>query len=91
MKNHADAIGHTAREALRRLEALPVEAGGSLAEPVTRASRAIAWNGLNHSLLAEQSLDPAKPDDGTIGAALAVQLGGGQGEGARSDAALALL
>src|SRR3954467_15349046 len=35
LKSRADAVGQTAREALRRIEALRVSAGGSLVEPLT--------------------------------------------------------
>jgi PhoH-like ATPase len=91
LKTRPDTVGHTAREALRRLEALRVEAGGSLAEPITLAhggTLAIAMNGVNRSLLAEHGLDPAKADNRIIGAALGLQFEGSEVEVVSNDAAL---
>src|SRR5215213_1103363 len=76
LKTRTDTVGHTAREALRRIEALRVSAGGSLAEPLTLAhggTLAVVLNGVNHTLLAEHYLDPTNPDNRIIGAALSLQ------------------
>jgi PhoH-like ATPase len=76
LKNRADGVGQTAREALRRIEALRVHAGGSLVEPVTLShggTLAIVLNGVSHHLLADHHLDPASPDNRIIGAALGLQ------------------
>ena len=76
LKNRADGVGQTAREALRRIEALRVHAGGSLVEPLTLGhggTLAIVLNGVSHHLLAEHHLDPASPDNRIIGAALGLQ------------------
>jgi len=73
LKARNDGVGQTAREALRRIEALRVRAGGSLVEPVTLShggTLAIVLNGVNHTLLAEHYLDPASPDNRIIGTAL---------------------
>jgi len=91
LKNRPDSVGQSAREALRRLEALRVHAGGSLAEPFTLqhgGTFAVVMNGVNLSLLAEHYLDPAKPDNRIIGMALELQLGGNQVEVVSNDAAL---
>lgn len=76
LKNRADGVGQTAREALRRIEALRVHAGGSLVEPLTLGhggTLAIVLNGVSHHLLAEHHLDPASSDNHIIGAALGLQ------------------
>ena len=76
LKTRTDSVGHTAREALRRIESLRVSAGGSLVEPVTLehgGTLAIVLNGVHQSLLAEHYLDPSNPDNRIIGAALGVQ------------------
>jgi PhoH-like ATPase len=76
LKTRTDTVGHTAREALRRIEALRVSAGGSLAEPLTLGhggTLAVVLNGVNHTLLAEHYLDPTNPDNRIIGAALSLQ------------------
>jgi PhoH-like ATPase len=91
LKTRSDAVGQTAREALRRLEALRVAAGGSLAEPVVLGhggTLAIVMNGVNHTLLGEHYLDAANPDNRIIGAALGLQLGGTPVEVVSNDAAL---
>jgi len=91
LKNRPDGVGQTAREALRRIEALRVEAGGSLVDPVALphgGSLAIALNGVNHVLLAEHYLDAATADNRIIGAALGLQADGRTVEVVSNDAAL---
>ena len=91
LKARADGVGHTAREALRRIEALRVEAGGSLVEPVDvghGGTLAIVLNGVNHALLGEHYLDPAKPDNRIIGTALGLMHSGTTVEIVSNDAAL---
>lgn len=91
LKARPDGVGQTAREALRRIEALRVTAGGSLVEPVELAhggTLAIVLNGVNHMLLDEHYLDPAVPDNRIIGAALSLRLNGFDVEVVSNDAAL---
>lgn len=91
LKTRTDEVGHTAREALRRIEALRVQAGGSLAEPVDLGhggTLAIVLNGVNHALLGEHYLDPANPDNRIIGAALGLRGDGTTVEVVSNDAAL---
>ncbi|MEO6120843.1 MAG: PhoH family protein, partial [Acidimicrobiales bacterium] len=91
LKNRPDGVGQTAREALRRIEAIRVDAGGSLVEPVRLAhggTVAIVLNGVNHSVLDEHYLDPAVPDNRIIGAALGLRLSGFSVEVVSNDAAL---
>jgi PhoH-like ATPase len=91
LKTRADGVGQTAREALRRIEALRVSAGGSLVEPLPLShggTLAIVLNGVNQSLLAEHYLDPAKPDNRIIGTALGLQNRGTTVEVVSNDAAL---
>lgn len=91
LKNRADGVGQTAREALRRIEALRVRAGGSLVEPVTLphgGTLAIVLNGVNHTLLAEHYLDPDSPDNRIIGTALSLQHRATAVEVVSNDAAL---
>jgi PhoH-like ATPase len=91
LKTRADGVGQTAREALRRIEALRVSAGGSLEEPLTLphgGSLAIVLNGVNHTLLAEHYLDPDTPDNRIIGTALGLQHRGTTVEVVSNDAAL---
>ena len=74
LKSRADDVGRSARAALRRLEEIRLSAGGSLAEPValddSGATVHIEINGIQRHLLVEHGLDPAKPDNRIIGAAL---------------------
>ncbi len=75
LKARSDDVGRAARTALRTLEELRTRAGGSLAEPVGRGDGAggtvrIELNGVQRHLLVEHGLDPAKPDNRIIGAAL---------------------
>ena len=91
LKSRSDSVGRTAREALRRIEALRVSAGGSLVEPVALGhggTLAIVLNGVNHNLLGEHYLDPSVPDNRIIGAALSLKLGGQDVEVVSNDAAL---
>ena len=91
LKNRGDGVGQTAREALRRIEALRVHAGGSLVEPLTLShggTLAIVLNGVSHHLLAEHHLDPASPDNRIIGAALGLQDPSTAVEVVSNDAAL---
>ncbi len=91
LKTRSDGVGQTAREALRRIEALRVRAGGSLDEPVTLShggTLAIVLNGVNHTLLAEHYLDPASPDNRIIGTALGLQHRATTVEVVSNDAAL---
>jgi len=91
LKARTDGVGRSAREALRRIEAVRIDAGGSLVAPVTLphgGSLAIVLNGMNHGLLAEHYLDPAKADNRVIGAALGLQSDGTRVEIVSNDAAL---
>jgi len=91
LKNRPDGVGHTAREALRRIEALRLAGGGSLVDPVELAgggTLAVLVNGANHALLDEHHLDHAKPDNRIIGTALGLQAAGECVEVVSNDAAL---
>jgi PhoH-like ATPase len=91
LKNRPDGVGHTAREALRRIEALRVAGGGSLVDPVALpggGSLAVLVNGVNNTLLDEHFLDPAKADNRIIGTALGLQSAGETVEVVSNDAAL---
>lgn len=91
LKTRTDSVGQNAREALRRVEAHRLLAGGSLAHPVAMphgGTLAIVLNGVNHSLLEEHYLDPAKADNRIIGAALTLKLSGEPVEVVSNDAAL---
>jgi PhoH-like ATPase len=76
LKARPDGVGRTAREALRRIELLRIQAGGSLVDPVALphgGTLAVVLNGVNHALLDEHYLDPAKPDNRIIGTALGLR------------------
>ncbi|MHB8467179.1 MAG: PhoH family protein [Acidimicrobiales bacterium] len=91
LKNRPDGVGQTAREALRRIEALRVEAGGSLVDPVPLphgGTLSILLNGVNHVLLDEHYLDPTKADNRIIGTALSQDSPGTRVEIVSNDAAL---
>jgi PhoH-like ATPase len=72
LKNRLDDVGRAARAALRAIEELRVENGGSLAEPVTIGSSSlrIEINSVQKHRLIEHGLDPALSDNRIIGAAL---------------------
>jgi PhoH-like ATPase len=72
LKNRPDDVGRAARTALRTIEDLRVQHGGSLAEPVplNGGTLQIEINGIQKHLLIEHGLDPASPDNRIIGAAL---------------------
>jgi len=76
LKSRMDDVGRAARAALRSIEDLRVRAGGSLADPVPvpgdplGGTIRIEVNGIQHHRLVEHGLDPAKPDNRIIGAAL---------------------
>ncbi len=76
LKARMDDVGRAARASLRRLEELRMSAGGSLAMPVPvddvpgSATVRIELNGVQTHLLHEHGLDPGKPDNRIIGAAL---------------------
>jgi PhoH-like ATPase len=82
LKSRVDDVGRAARTALRTVEELRVNAGGSLADatPVGDGSSAttvkIEINGVQKHLLIEHGLDPAVPDNRIIGAALGQQMYG---------------
>ena len=82
LKSRVDDVGRAARTALRTLEELRVNAGGSLADatPVGDGSSAstvkIEINGVQKHLLIEHGLDPSLPDNRIIGAALGQQMHG---------------
>ncbi|GAC1381857.1 MAG: PhoH family protein [Acidimicrobiales bacterium] len=91
LKTRPDTVGQTAREALRRIEALRVEAGGSLVDPVALAhggTLAIVLNGVHHVLLDEHYLDPSTADNRIIGTALSLKVDGCPVEIVSNDAAL---
>ena len=72
LKSRADDVGRAARTALRAIEELRMRHGGSLAcaVPNGRGSLQIEVNGIRGALLADHGLDPTKPDNRIIGAAL---------------------
>ena len=72
LKTRPDDVGRAARTALRSLEDLRVQHGGSLATPVplNGGTLQIEINGIQKHLLVEHGLDPASPDNRIIGAAL---------------------
>ena len=74
LKTRPDDVGRAARTALRTLEELRVQHGGSLAHPVSTgngtATVQIEINNIRRHLLIEHGLDPAVPDNRIIGAAI---------------------
>ena len=78
LKTRRDDVGRAARAALRTLEELRVANGGTLAHPVAvvaggapdGATVRIELNSVQVHALVEHGLDPAKPDNRIIGAAL---------------------
>jgi len=89
LKTRPDDVGRAARTALRTIEDLRVQHGGSLAAPVPlgAGSLQIEINGIQKHLLVEHGLDPAKSDNRIIGAALG-QLAQGPTQIVSNDAAL---
>ena len=80
LKKRLDSVGMAARDVLRRIEKLRVEAGGDLEtrQPLpTGATIRVALNGVQVSLLREHGLDPDKPDNRIIGTALGQRFDGG--------------
>jgi PhoH-like ATPase len=76
LKSRMDDVGRAARTALRTIEDLRLRAGGSLVEPLLLTTEPesgtlrIEVNGVQQHLLIEHGLDPSKPDNRIIGAAL---------------------
>ena len=76
LKSRPDDVGRAARTALRAVEELRIRHGGSLATPVPvgngehSGTLQIEINGIQKHLLIEHGLDPNKPDNRIIGAAL---------------------
>lgn len=72
LKTRPDDVGRAARTALRAIEELRVQHGGSLAEPVPvgDGTLQIEINGIQKHLLFEHGLDVGVPDNRIIGAAL---------------------
>ncbi|HEX6658351.1 MAG TPA: PhoH family protein [Ilumatobacter sp.] len=89
LKARPDDVGRAARTALRAIEDLRVQHGGSLAEPVSVGAGTvqIEINGVQKHLLVEHGLDPHLPDNRIIGAALG-QTGIGPTVMVSNDAAL---
>ncbi|HZB41040.1 MAG TPA: PhoH family protein [Ilumatobacter sp.] len=89
LKARPDDVGRAARTALRAIEDLRVQHGGSLAEPVSvgEGTVQIEINGVQKHLLLEHGLDPHLPDNRIIGAALG-QTGFGPTVMVSNDAAL---
>ncbi|MHB1090227.1 MAG: PhoH family protein [Ilumatobacteraceae bacterium] len=76
LKTRMDDVGRSARTALRTIEELRRQAGGSLASPMAVHDATIGGtvrievNGIQRHLLIEHGLDPEIPDNRIIGAAL---------------------
>jgi PhoH-like ATPase len=90
LKTRSDDVGRAARTALRSIEELRIEHGGSLADPVpvgTAGTVQIEINGIRKHLLVEHGLDVELPDNRIIGAALG-QAGKGPTIMLSNDAAL---
>ncbi len=80
LKKRLDSVGMAARDVLRRIEALRLEAGGDLEQrqPLPGgATLRVALNGVQVGLLREHGLDPDKPDNRIIGVALGHRVPGG--------------
>jgi PhoH-like ATPase len=89
LKTRPDDVGRAARTALRSIEDLRIQHGGSLADPVAVGDGTvqIEINGIQKHLLVEHGLDPSLPDNRIIGAALG-QTGIGRTVVVSNDAAL---
>lgn len=77
LKKRLDSVGGAARDVLRRIEKVRVDAGGDLEarQPLpSGATLRVALNGVQTSLLREHGLDPEKPDNRIIGTALGQRL-----------------
>lgn len=73
LKKRLDPVGMAARDVLRRIEKVRLEAGGDLEsrQPLPGgATLRVALNGVQVGLLREHGLDPDKPDNRIIGTAL---------------------
>ncbi|MEO8163644.1 MAG: PIN domain-containing protein, partial [Ilumatobacteraceae bacterium] len=76
LKTRVDDVGRSARTALRTIEELRRQAGGSLVSPMAvhdvtiGGTVRIEVNGIQRHLLIEHGLDPEVPDNRIIGAAL---------------------
>lgn len=72
LKTRPDDVGRSARTALRAIEELRMQHGGSLVQPVPVGGGTvqIEINGIQKHRLIEHGLDPAVPDNRIIGAAL---------------------
>ena len=73
LKKRLDSVGAAARDVLRRIEKVRVDAGGDLEtrQPLpSGATIRVALNGVQTGLLREHGLDPEKPDNRIIGTAL---------------------
>ncbi len=80
LKKRLDSVGGAARDVLRRIEKIRIEAGGDLETPRPLpggATLRVALNGVQTSLLREHGLDPDKPDNRIIGTALGQRFDGG--------------
>jgi PhoH-like ATPase len=78
LKKRLDAVGAAARDVLRRIERVRVDAGGDLetGQPLpSGATLRVELNGVQTGLLREHGLDPDKPDNRIIGAALGQRFG----------------
>lgn len=90
LKARTDEVGVLARTALRGLEERRAHAGGTLAGSVSvgdNSTLRIEINGIQRHLLTEHGLDPGKPDNRIIGAALGLA-GSGPVTVVSNDAAL---
>ncbi|MFM7899634.1 MAG: PIN domain-containing protein, partial [Actinomycetota bacterium] len=76
LKTRMDDVGRAARTALRNIEELRRQAGGSLAEPTPltddpdSGTLHIEVNSVDRERLEHHGLDPAVPDNRIIGAAI---------------------
>lgn len=80
LKKRLDSVGAAARDVLRRIEKIRVDAGGDLEHRQSigpDATLRVALNGVQTSLLREHGLDPDKPDNRIIGTALGQRTAGG--------------
>lgn len=81
LKKRLDSVGMAARDVLRRIERIRIDAGGDLETPQPLpggATLRVALNGVQVSLLREHGLDPDKPDNRIIGTALGQRFDAGR-------------